>query len=161
MNCCPKTIVSCLAGLIGLLVLPGIKVSHATDIDFQRDVQPILSEHCADCHGPDAAAAKSGLRLDSRDMALQGGESGTPAIVPNKPMESELIQRVSSTDADRIMPPPKENKPTDASANRGPDTMDQRRRQLLHALGLRVTGRRRLGPKEGRLIPSMRSSPRG
>jgi hypothetical protein len=76
-------------------------------VDFQRDIRPILAEHCAACHGVDAAMRKSGLRLDQRASALRGGKSGVAAIVPGKPDQSELIQRVSARDADLVMPPPK------------------------------------------------------
>jgi hypothetical protein len=87
----------------------------AADVDYQRDVQPILAEHCLHCHGVDAAERKAGLRLDLREDAVRGGESGTPAIVPGKPQDSELIQRVLSADADLVMPPPDQNKPLSKS----------------------------------------------
>src|SRR5947207_4505750 len=80
-------------------------------VDFQRDVRPILAEHCAKCHGVDAATRKSGLRLDQRATALKGGRSGVAAVVPGKPDQSELIRRVSSHDADTVMPPPRQKKP--------------------------------------------------
>src|SRR5688572_7906085 len=82
--------------------------------DFLRDVQPILSEHCAQCHGADEKDRKSALRLDQRDAALKGGESGTAAIVPGQPDQSELIRRVTSADSDLIMPPPSHKKPLSA-----------------------------------------------
>ncbi|MEX0711289.1 MAG: PSD1 and planctomycete cytochrome C domain-containing protein [Pirellulales bacterium] len=107
----PRPIVLWVTGLVGLGFPTGGQIALARDIDFQRDVQPILAEHCAGCHGPDEAARQAGLRLDSRDMAVRGGDSGLAAIVPHKPEESELIQRVTSTDADYLMPPPHENKP--------------------------------------------------
>jgi hypothetical protein len=79
--------------------------------DFERDIQPILAEHCAHCHGIDESTRQGGLRLDIRQNALQGGDSGTPAIVPGKPAESEIVARIRSTDPDVIMPPPREKKP--------------------------------------------------
>jgi len=83
----------------------------SAEVDFSRDVQPILAEHCWHCHGTDADDRKSELRIDLRDNALKGGESGTAAIVPGKPEESELIKRVMTHDASLIMPPPSQNKP--------------------------------------------------
>ncbi|HUE70710.1 MAG TPA: PSD1 and planctomycete cytochrome C domain-containing protein [Pirellulaceae bacterium] len=86
----------------------------AVAADFLRDIQPILAEHCMQCHGADAKERQSGLRLDQRDAALQGGDSGTPAIVPGKPGESELVRRITSMNADEVMPPPDHNKPLSA-----------------------------------------------
>ncbi len=86
----------------------------AVSADFHRDVQPILAEHCALCHGADASERRSRLRLDQRDAALKGGRSGTPAIVPGKPGESELVRRITSTDPDEVMPPPDHKKPLSA-----------------------------------------------
>jgi mono/diheme cytochrome c family protein/uncharacterized coiled-coil protein SlyX len=81
-----------------------------TAIDFAREVQPILAENCLHCHGPDAQDRKAGLRLDTRDGALQGGKSGVATIVEHKPADSELIARILSTDEEDMMPPPKEKK---------------------------------------------------
>jgi hypothetical protein len=86
----------------------------AAAADFQRDVQPILAEHCAQCHGADEKERKSGLRLDQRDAALKGGESGTAAIVPGKLDQGELVRRITSTDPDEVMPPPSHKKPLSA-----------------------------------------------
>ncbi|MBM3999686.1 MAG: DUF1553 domain-containing protein [Planctomycetes bacterium] len=97
--------------------IAGVIVGAApdADVDFQRDVRPILAEHCLACHGADAINRLGGLRLDARDGALRGGESETPAIVPGKPDESELIRRVESGDAEELMPPPSHNKPLSAA----------------------------------------------
>ncbi len=89
-------------------------LAAADRVDFQRDVQPILNEHCTVCHGIDAAERKAGLRLDLRDYALKGGESGAAAIIPGKPDESELIRRITSADNDTLMPPPNHKKPLTA-----------------------------------------------
>ena len=60
--------------------------AHAAEkISFNRDIRPILSENCFYCHGPDAQKQKAELRLDLRDAALKGGESGKAAIQPGKP----------------------------------------------------------------------------
>ncbi len=65
--------------------------------DFNRDVRPILAARCFKCHGPDDAARKAKLRLDTRDGA---------AHVFGKANDSELVSRITSTDADSVMPPP-------------------------------------------------------
>ena len=78
-------------------------------VDFNRDVRPILSDHCFLCHGPDKNRRKADLRLDLRDEALKA-----EAFVPGKPDESELVARILSTEPDETMPPPKSNKKLDA-----------------------------------------------
>jgi hypothetical protein len=79
----------------------------AEPLGFNRDVRPILSKTCYACHGPDAAhGRKAGLRLDVREDALKGGESGKPAIVPGDPAASELVRHITSTDPEVMMPPP-------------------------------------------------------
>ncbi len=82
----------------------GIGVAQ-DDVDFGREVRPILSKYCLRCHGPDEGARKAGLRLDLRDAAVKVLESGAAAIVPGKPDQSELLRRITSTDADEVMPP--------------------------------------------------------
>jgi len=74
-------------------------------IQFNRDVRPILSNHCFTCHGPDSATREAGLRLDQRDNAIAESDSGERAIVPGKLNLSELIRRVTSKDDDVRMPP--------------------------------------------------------
>ena len=68
---------------------------------FEAHVRPLLVEHCHKCHGPDQQQA--GLRLDSRESALLGGENG-PAITPGNPETSRLIAGVRY-DGDSQMPP--------------------------------------------------------
>lgn len=98
-----------LFGWMSLHLVTGL--AQAQTIDYQRDVQPILAEHCTHCHGGDEGTRHGSLRLDVRETALKGGDSGTPAIVPGQHDLSELIRRVTSTDTTQVMPPPKENKP--------------------------------------------------
>ncbi|MFM8496021.1 MAG: PSD1 and planctomycete cytochrome C domain-containing protein [Planctomycetia bacterium] len=80
-------------------------------LDFNRDVRPILSDRCFSCHGPDAEDRQAGLRLDLRDAALAALDSGATAIVPGDLAKSEIIARITSTDPDIVMPPPRLNKP--------------------------------------------------
>jgi hypothetical protein len=74
--------------------------------DYLRDIRPILADNCFRCHGADEQSRESGLRLDLRDSAVRGGDSGKPAIVPEKPDASELIHRVTTDDDSERMPPP-------------------------------------------------------
>ncbi|MFN8706559.1 MAG: DUF1553 domain-containing protein [Planctomyces sp.] len=79
---------------------------HAqNEIQYNRDVRPILVDACFACHGADSAARKGDLRLDQRDAAVQQG-----AIVPGKPDESEMIRRILSEDPESVMPPPEMKK---------------------------------------------------
>src|SRR5437764_3394145 len=75
-------------------------------IDFTRQIRPILAENCFACHGPDDKSRKAKLRLDTREGAL--GHDGL--VVPGKADDSELIARVTSKEADEVMPPPKTGK---------------------------------------------------
>ncbi len=81
-----------------------------TRIDFDREIQPLLSETCFTCHGPDAEKLQAGLRLDQKESAFGPLQSGNKAIVPGAPEQSELIRRLLSTDPDEVMPPPSEQK---------------------------------------------------
>ena len=71
-------------------------------IDFARDIRSLLTAHCYDCHGPEKA--KSGLRLTTRASAFAGGDSGEPVIVPGQSSQSAMIQRLTSTDEEEMMP---------------------------------------------------------
>lgn len=84
-------------------------------IRFNRDIRPILSDKCFQCHGPDATQRKAKLRLDSAQAALAPAASGSPAIVPGKSDESELYRRLISSDHDERMPPAKTGKPLTAA----------------------------------------------
>lgn len=75
-------------------------------VEFNRDVRPILSDFCIQCHGPDEKQRKADLRLDIESGAL-ADHDGHRAVVPGNLSESELIQRVTSTDENERMPPAK------------------------------------------------------
>ncbi|MEI8228147.1 MAG: DUF1549 domain-containing protein, partial [Planctomycetota bacterium] len=108
MHASKSLVAHALVSLCGVIA-PG--PAQAAGPDFEREIQPLLAEHCAHCHGIDESTRQGGLRLDIRQNALEGGDSGTPAIVPGKPDESEIVARIRSTDPDVIMPPPHEKKP--------------------------------------------------
>lgn len=81
-----------------------------TPIDFNRQIRPILVEHCLPCHGPDEKARKADLRLDKvnlQDIQTDGGK----LVTAGKPEESELISRLITDDKSKVMPPVKFAKP--------------------------------------------------
>lgn len=77
----------------------------ADDVSFQQQIRGILSDRCFQCHGPDAQQRQAGLRLDLEDSAKGILDSGSRAIVPGSPDDSELMARIRSDDADLRMPP--------------------------------------------------------
>lgn len=85
---------------------PGPAASAAEKLSFQRDVRPILSDHCFACHGPDEQERKADLRLD---VDLRSPES--TVVVPGKADESQVWKRIVSRDPDEVMPPPDFHKP--------------------------------------------------
>ena len=123
------------AGAI-LLVFPagGRAGDTAGRVDFNRQIRPILSETCYQCHGPDQNKRKADLRLDLREGLFRSAD-GTTIVVPGKPDESELLSRISSDDADLRMPPPKHG-PAEARANRTDQAMDCGRSGVEGPLGL-------------------------
>jgi hypothetical protein len=86
------------------LSLESATIFAADPVDFGREILPILSDNCFQCHGPDAKARKGDLRLDTQDGALRKDD---PVIVPGKSGESEVIRRLVSTESSKRMPPPK------------------------------------------------------
>ena len=81
------------------------RMVQASEIQFNRDIRPILSDNCFVCHGPDANRREGDLRLDTPEGALADlGEY--EAVVPGVPDKSELIARIMTDDDDDLMPPP-------------------------------------------------------
>ncbi len=103
------------AGMVSAVAaVAATKETKSTDvpakIDFRRDIQPILSDNCFACHGPDDKERKAKLRFDHREDALKPAKSGDFAIVPGDVAKSTLIERITTKDPDEIMPPPKTGK---------------------------------------------------
>lgn len=98
------------AGLLACILLRGQPAGAADEVKFGRDVLPILSAHCFACHGPDEQARKGDLRLDLSEAAF-AARDGAPAVKPGSLDESEVWQRVISTDESLVMPPPSAKKP--------------------------------------------------
>lgn len=75
-------------------------------VGYNKQIRPILADLCFRCHGPDSAARKADLRLDSLEGATRDLGTGVGALVPGDSKSSELIERIFSDDPDERMPPP-------------------------------------------------------
>ena len=86
---------SCTLTVLAALTLGRLQAAAADDqIQYSRDVRPILAEHCFQCHGPDDEKRESGLRLDTRDGALALADSGRAAIkAGDQEIEEDLALR--------------------------------------------------------------------
>jgi len=93
-----------------LWLLAPLAVLGSETVSFNRDIQPILSEYCYHCHGPDSGTRKSGLRLDRAEFAFSPAKSGDVVIVKGAPDKSPLIARILNQDPDEVMPPPESHK---------------------------------------------------
>jgi mono/diheme cytochrome c family protein len=91
--------------LLLLVCLAGYAAGAPQSIEFNRDVRPILADHCFACHGPDAQQRKADLRLDTPEAADPKRENGA-VVVAGQLAKSELWRRVTSSDRDEQMPPP-------------------------------------------------------
>ena len=83
----------------------------AAEVDFARDIRPILSDHCFHCHGPDEESRGADLRLDVKEAMFAPNKDGVTAVHPGNLEKSELWYRITTDDEDDIMPPPKSPKP--------------------------------------------------
>lgn len=82
-------------------------------VSFNEHIQPVLSEYCYHCHGPDSGTREpkdAPLRLDRVEDAFALRDDGRPSIIKGKPLESRVMKRILSADPDMIMPPPKSHK---------------------------------------------------
>ncbi len=93
---------------IGFFLISALQVSAADDVDFSRDIRPILVEKCYSCHGPDEAKRETDMRLDSESSVF--AERDPLMIVRGKPEESELYRRLTTDDEFELMPPPDSRK---------------------------------------------------
>ncbi|MFM2095551.1 MAG: hypothetical protein RIS70_2675, partial [Planctomycetota bacterium] len=99
---------ACIVTLVGIATLTGM--SSAAEVEFTRDIQPILAKRCHACHG--ALQQKSGLRLDATSLILKGGEGG-PVVVPGDPAASRLLDAMLGLNGLK-MPPEGEGTPPTA-----------------------------------------------
>ena len=95
-----------------ILTLAGMVSSLSAQkdgISYNRDIRPILSNHCFSCHGLDEKHRKAKLRLDVREEAIMSRD-GIQAIAPGSIEDSESWMRIISDDEDEVMPPPETHK---------------------------------------------------
>ncbi|MCP4816016.1 MAG: DUF1549 domain-containing protein, partial [Planctomycetaceae bacterium] len=85
------------------LLLSVSSLGFTQQVDFKRDIEPILKSRCLGCHGP--KKQESGFRLDRRTSLLRGGDYGEPAIVPGNPSKGTFSAAIKATDPDFRMPP--------------------------------------------------------
>jgi Protein of unknown function (DUF1553)/Protein of unknown function (DUF1549)/Planctomycete cytochrome C len=98
-----------LFAVLAIVVGASSALADDTKLDFNRDVRPILSENCFQCHGFDEKARQADLRLDIPESAL-ADRDGVPPIVPGHPEKSELWRRITSADEAEMMPPPESHR---------------------------------------------------
>jgi mono/diheme cytochrome c family protein len=89
--------------LLLMMLATSVKLP-ADEISYLRDVRPILAANCFSCHGVDEKHREAGLRLDTAEGAT-GVREGHAAIIAGNPEQSQLIERITSKDAERVMPP--------------------------------------------------------
>ena len=91
--------------ILAITLISSWSIAAAAEIRFNRDIRPILSKNCFQCHGPDRNARQADLRLDRKEEAVAAG-----AIKPGDPGNSKLVQRIRASDPVRVMPPSWSNK---------------------------------------------------
>jgi hypothetical protein len=104
------TVLAAAPWLALVVVATHVSAAPPERVRFNAHVRPILSQNCFFCHGPDEKHREADLRLDER-AAATADLGGYAAIVPGKPDESALVERICSTDDEQVMPPPKSKKP--------------------------------------------------
>src|SRR5688572_9497504 len=90
---------------VGSAITAGVGSAWAAEVDYNRDIRPILSENCFACHGFDEKSRKGKLRLDLAESAY-AERNGLIRIKPGDPANSEVWLRITSTDEEEVMPPP-------------------------------------------------------
>src|SRR3984885_5407135 len=106
----------CTCELVFAIGTRGQELSHVSGhktpdtLSFNRSIQPILSENCYPCHGPDPGARKAKLRLDRAEFAYAPHDKSGPAIIPGQPEKSPLVRKIEARNPKDRMPPPEAHK---------------------------------------------------
>src|SRR5512132_4202348 len=110
--CRPRVSVAVFAALALCASVSAGELSRPAAVDFAREIQPILSDNCYHCHGPDSGRRKADRRLDQLDPRLGpfAPRDGYSLLVPKNLDDSVLIMRITSDDPDVHMPPPKSHR---------------------------------------------------
>jgi len=98
------------AAVLVAATLAAPALAAGAEIQFNRDIRPILADNCTACHGPDPGARKAGMRLDTKEGLFKDTKNEGPVITPGKPEQSALWKRIITQDEDEVMPPPKSHK---------------------------------------------------
>jgi len=104
-----RTSIAALITGCAIWIAPGALAASPAKVDFNYHVKPLLSDRCFACHGPDEKGRKGKLRLDTQEGAFKALDDGMFVIKPGDSAHSELVRRITSTDPDEVMPPPKSN----------------------------------------------------
>lgn len=100
--------------VIGCLLAQGLTLARAATIDFNRDIRPILTSHCTECHG--GVKAAGGVSFVYKEQVIGFvSDSGRQVVQPGNPQQSELFLRVSTTDPEDRMPPAGDHEPLTSS----------------------------------------------
>jgi hypothetical protein len=128
MRCFPSLATVAILSVLSSAALPGA----AAEIDYNRDIRPILSENCFACHGFDEKARKGKLRLDVAESAY-AERNGLIRIKPGDPANSEVWLRITSKDEEEVMPPPDaHSKLTEAQKQTIKSWIEQGAKYALH-----------------------------
>ncbi len=95
--------------IVSAVALIPVNLTAEKSIDYSRDVLPILSENCFECHGPDENTREAGRRLDTAEGAYQDID-GIVAIAPGDPESSEVVYLMNTEFSEERMPPVDSNK---------------------------------------------------
>src|SRR5216110_203044 len=91
-----------LAWMVSPLGANDPRSSGQATVDFSRDILPVFSDNCFQCHGPDEKARKAKLRLDTQEGAFRV-KNGNAVIVSGQSAESDLFRRITAVDPDDLM----------------------------------------------------------